>query len=42
LKLTEAQASRLLSLDSALCHAVMTALVDQHFLIRNRNSYQRL
>jgi hypothetical protein len=41
LKLTEAQAARLLSFDSALCHQVLAALVDQHFLTRTRDSFQR-
>ena len=41
LKLTEAQAARLLSFDSALCRAVLTALVDQHFLMRTRDTFQR-
>ena len=41
LKLTEAQAARLLSFDSALCSAVLAALVDRHFLTRTRNTFQR-
>jgi hypothetical protein len=41
LKLTEAQAARLLSFDSALCRAVLAALVDQHFLTRTRDTFQR-
>lgn len=41
LKLTEAQAARLLSFDSALCSAVLSTLVDQRFLIRNRDRFQR-
>ena len=41
LKLTEAQAARLLSFDSALCSAVLAALVDQRFLIRTRDTFQR-
>ena len=41
LKITEAQATRLLSFDRALCHAVLTALVDQHFLTRTRDTFQR-
>jgi hypothetical protein len=38
LQLTEAQAARLWSFDSALCSAVLTALVDSHFLVRTRNA----
>jgi len=41
LKLTEAQVARLLSFDSALCSAVLTTLVDRHFLMRTRNTFQR-
>ena len=41
LKLTEAQAARLLSFDSALCSEVLAALVDQHFLTRTRDTFQR-
>ena len=41
LKLTEAQAARLLSFDRALCHEVLTALVEQHFLTRTRDTFQR-
>ena len=41
LKLTEAQAARLLSFDRALCREVLTALVDQHFLMRTRDTFQR-
>ena len=41
LKLTEAQAARLLSFDSVLCSAVLTTLVDQHFLMRTRDTFQR-
>jgi len=41
LKLTEAQAARLLSFDSALCSAVLATLVDQHFLTRTRDTFQR-
>ena len=41
LKLTEAQAARLLSFDRALCHEVLTALVDQHFLTQTRDTFQR-
>ena len=41
LKLTEAQAARLLSFDSALCSAVLAALVDQRFLMRTRDTFQR-
>ena len=38
LQLTEAQAARLWSFDSALCSAVLSALVESHFLIRSRNA----
>ena len=38
LQLTEAQAARLWSFDSALCSAVLTALVESRFLIRSRNA----
>ena len=38
LQLTEAQAARLWSFDSALCSAVLTALVESRFLVRSRNS----
>jgi hypothetical protein len=38
LQLTEAQASRLWSFDSALCSAVLTALVESRFLVRTRNA----
>ena len=41
LKLTEAQAARLLSFDSALCSAVLSTLVDRRFLMRTRNTFQR-
>jgi len=41
LKLTEAQAARLLSFDSVLCRAVLAALVDQRFLTRTRDTFQR-
>ena len=41
LKITEAQAARLLSFDSALCSAVLATLVDQHFLTRTRDMVQR-
>jgi hypothetical protein len=41
LKLTEAQAARLLSFDSALCSAVLATLVDRRFLIRRRDAFQR-
>ena len=41
LKITEAQAARLLSFDSALCSAVLATLVDQHFLTRTRDTFQR-
>jgi hypothetical protein len=38
LQLTEAQAARLWSFDSALCTAVLTALVESRFLVRSRNA----
>ena len=38
LRLTEAQAARLWSFDSALCSAVLSALVESRFLIRTRNA----
>jgi hypothetical protein len=38
LQLTEAQAARLWSFDSALCSAVLTALVESRFLVRSRNA----
>ncbi len=38
LQLTEAQAARLWSFDSALCSAVLTALVKSRFLVRPRNA----
>jgi hypothetical protein len=38
LQLTEAQAARLWSFDSALCSAVLTALVESRFLIRTRHA----
>ena len=38
LQLTEAQAARLWSFDSALCTAVLSSLVESRFLIRTRNS----
>jgi len=41
LKLTEAQAARLLSFDRVLCHEVLEALVDQHFLTQTRDTFQR-
>ena len=41
LKLTEAQAARLLSFDSELCSAVLTTLVEQRFLTRTRDTFQR-
>ena len=41
LKLTEAQAARLMSFDSALCSAVLATLVDQRFLMRTRDTFQR-
>jgi hypothetical protein len=36
--LTEAQAARLWSFDSALCSAVLTALVESRFLVRSRKA----
>jgi hypothetical protein len=41
LRLTEAQAARLLSFDSALCSAVLETLVDRRFLTRRNNTFQR-
>ena len=41
LKITEAQAARLLSFDSALCSAVLSALVEQRFLTRTRDTFQK-
>jgi hypothetical protein len=38
LQLTEAQAARLWSLNSATCSAVLTRLVEARFLIRTRNA----
>jgi len=38
LQLTPAQAARLWSFDSALCSAVLTALVESRFLVRTRNA----
>jgi len=38
LQLTEAQAARLWSFDSALCSAVLTALVESRFLVRTRRA----
>ena len=38
LQLTEAQAVRLWSFDSALCSAVLTSLVESGFLVRTRNA----
>ena len=38
LQLTEAQAARLWSFDSALYSAVLTTLVESRFLIRSRNA----
>ena len=38
LQLTEAQAARLWCFDIALCRAVLTALVDTHFLVKTRNA----
>lgn len=38
LQLTEAQAARLWSFDSALCSAVLTALVESRFLVRTRKA----
>jgi hypothetical protein len=37
LQLTVAQAARLWHFDSALCTAVLSALVERRFLIRTRN-----
>ena len=41
LKLTDAHVARLLSFDSALCSEVLATLVDQHFLTRTRDTFQR-
>ena len=38
LQLTEAQAARLWSFDSALCSAVLSALVESRFLVRTRRA----
>ena len=38
LQLTEAQAARLWCFDSALCSAVLAALVQSRFLVRTRNA----
>ena len=38
LQLTEAQAARLWSFDSALCSAVLTELVASQFLVRTRRN----
>jgi len=38
LQLTEAQAARLWSFDSALCSAVLSTLVERRFLVRTRNA----
>ena len=38
LQLTEAQAARLWSCDSATCSAVLTSLVESRFLVRTRNA----
>lgn len=38
LQLTEAQAARLWSIDSALCSRVLAALVDARFLVRTRKA----
>jgi hypothetical protein len=38
LQLTEAQAARLWSFDSALCSAVLSALVESRFLVRTRSA----
>jgi hypothetical protein len=38
LRLTVAQAARLWSSDSALCHAVLTRLVETRFLVQSRDS----
>jgi hypothetical protein len=43
LRLTERQAGRLWGLDQASCAALLTALVDSHFLIRTRDgSFMRI
>src|SRR5262245_13124051 len=42
LQLTEAQAARLWCFDSALCSAVLTALVESRFLMRVTNRYSRI
>ena len=43
LQLTVAQASKLWHLDSALCTAVLSRLVEQRFLVERRNhSFARL
>jgi hypothetical protein len=41
LRLTEAQAARLWSFDSALCSAVLSALVESRFLVRTRDAFTR-
>jgi hypothetical protein len=38
LQLTEAQAARLWCFDVTLCRAVLTTLVESHFLVRTRNA----
>jgi hypothetical protein len=38
LQLTEAQAARLWSCDSATCSAVLSSLVESRFLVRTRNA----
>ena len=38
LLLTEAQAARLWAFNELLCRAVLTHLVDMHFLVRTRQS----
>ena len=38
MQLTEAQAARLWCFDSALCSAVLAALVESRFLVKTRNA----
>ena len=38
LRLTLAQAQRLWAFDRPLCHAVLAALVDAHFLVQSSNA----
>jgi hypothetical protein len=38
LRVTRAQARRLWALDTALCDAVLSALVDARFLVESRNA----